>query len=182
VRGDIVGTAASPVVISAFGKAIAPASGLDFAIKSLSVSGGVEFLRVLAGYDLALAGKNADASIGSILVAADWRASSVLAGGNAGADGFIGTADDAKLTGAQDTAEIFSTIAKLTIKGQAFGSTTVGDTFGIVAEQITKAKIGKATFKFDVGARDAADAFAAASTGPGATGLASDFFLREITI
>lgn len=184
VRGDIVGTEAAPVIISGFGKATAPTKGPDLAIKSLKVSGGVEFLSVLAGYDLTLVGLNADASTGAISVGADWRASSVLAGGSAGADGFLGTTDDAKLSGGgvRDTAEIFSTIAILTIKGQAFGSTTVGDTFGVVAEQISKAKIGKAAFKFDKGERDAADAFAAASTGPGATGLASDFFLREITV
>jgi autotransporter-associated beta strand protein len=184
VRGDIIGTDAAPVIISGFGKAVAPTRGTDLAIKSLKVSGGVEFLRVLAGYDLTLTGRNADASITSISVGADWHASSVLAGVSAGADGFEGTADDAKLTtaGVRDTATIFSTIASLTIKGQAFGSTGSGDSFGIVAEQINRAKVGKATFKFDKGERDAADAFALASTGPGATGLPSDFFLREVTI
>lgn len=183
VRGDIAGTDSEPVIISGFGKAIAPTAGKDLAIKSLKVGGGVESLRVLAGYDLALAGLNADASTGAITVGADWRASTVLVGVSAGADGFAGTADDAKLAtgGVRDTAEIFSTIASITIRGQAFGSTAAGDTFGIVAEQITKAKIGKAVLKFDKGARDAVDAFALASTGPGATGLSSDFFLREVT-
>ena len=184
VRGDIIGTDAAPVIISGFGKAVAPTKGTDLAIKSLKVSGGVEFLRVLAGYDLALTGKNADASTGAISVGADWRASTVLAGVDGGADGFAGTADDAKLTtaGVRDTATIFSTIASLTIKGQAFGSTGSGDNFGIAAEQIKQAKVGKITFKLDKGERDAADAFALAPTGPGATGLASDFFLREVTI
>src|SRR4029453_5639402 len=80
VRGDIVGTAAAPVIISGFGKSAAPAKGLDVAIKSLKVSGGLEFLRVVAGYDLTLTGLNADAAIKSISVGADWRASTVLAG------------------------------------------------------------------------------------------------------
>jgi autotransporter-associated beta strand protein len=184
VRGDIVGTEKGPVIISAFGKAVGPAKGLDVAIKSLVVSGGVDFLKVLAGYDFTLTGMNADASIGAITVGADWRASTVLAGVKAGADGFAGTDQNAKLTGGgvRDTAEIFSTIASVTIKGQAFGSISGGDTFGIVAEQITKAKVGKAVFKLDKGARDAVDAFALATTGPGATGLSSDFFLREVTL
>ena len=52
----------------------------------------------------------------------------------------------------------------------------------IVAEQIKQAKVGKTTFKLDKGERDAADAFALAPTGPGATGLASDFLVREVTI
>lgn len=184
VRGDIVGAVDAPVIISGFGKADAPTKGLDVAIKSLKVSGGVDSLRVLAGYDLTLADLNADASIKSITVGSDWRASSVLAGAGAGADGFIGTADDAKPTGGgvRDADEIFSTIANLTIKGQAYGSSTGGDTFGIVAEQITKAKVGKAVLKLDKGARDANDAFALAATGPGATGLPSDFFLREVIV
>ncbi|MHA3770507.1 beta strand repeat-containing protein [Verrucomicrobiota bacterium sgz303538] len=185
VRGDIVGTASAPVIISGFGKAVAPTKGLDVAIRSLKVSGGVDFLRVLAGYDLTLTGLNADASINSIFVGADWRASTVLAGVTTGADGFAGTEDDAKFGpggGVRDTAEIFSTIARITIKGQAFGSTSNGDSFGIVAEQISAAKVGKATLKLDKGALDTVDAFALGSTGPGATGLASDFFLREVTL
>ena len=54
-------------------------------------------VEVLAGYSLTLGGTNADASIGAISVGTDWRASSVLAGGKAGVDTFIGTADDAKV-------------------------------------------------------------------------------------
>ena len=78
---------------------------------------------------------------------------------------------------------IFSQIASVTIKGQAFGtSSTNGDTFGIVAELIGKAKIGTTSLILDKGERDVADAFALATTGLGATGLSSDFFLREITI
>lgn len=181
VRGDIIGTADSPVVITGFGKLNGPSKGTDLAIKSLKVSGGVDSLRLLAGYDLALAGVNADASIGSIFVSADWRASSVLAGVSEGVDGFAGTADDLKLAtgGVRDTAGIFSAIASITIKGQAFGSVGGGDSFGIVAEQIKKASVAKAALKLDKGERDAADAFALASTGPGATELPSDFFLRE---
>jgi autotransporter-associated beta strand protein len=176
VRGDIVGSDTAPVVISGFGKADAPTKGSDVAIKSLKVSGGVEFLRVLAGYDLTLTGLNADAAINSISVSADWRASTVLAGVSAGADGNDGTADDAKLTtiGVRDNADIFSAIAKLTIKGQAFGTIDAADHFGIVAEQITKAKIGKATLKLDRGERDADDVFAIGAT--------SDFFVREATV
>lgn len=186
VRGDIIGTASAPVIISGLGKAVAPTKGVNLAIKSLTVSGGVDSLRVLAGYNLSLAARNADASIGAITVGADWRAGTVLAGVTGGADGFAGTADDAKIAGGgvQDAAAVFSTIAGLTIKGQAYGSTAGADAFGIVAEQITKAKVGKALFKLDKGPRDAADAFALAATGPGPgnPGLASDFFLREVTL
>lgn len=98
---------------------------------------------MLAGFDLTLTGLNADASLNSIFVGADWRASTVLAGVTAAADGFAGTADDAKFGpggGVRDTAEISSTIARLTIKGQALGTCN------------------------------------------SATGLASDFFLREVKL
>lgn len=148
------------------------------------VTGGVNFLRVLGGFDLALAGQNADAAIGAITVGADWRASTVLAGAKAGTDGHEGTSDDTKIAGAgvRDTATIFSQIASITIKGQAFGSTTIGDSFGIVAEQIGKAKIGAATLKLTKGQRSPTDFFALAITGPGPApdNAASDFFLREI--
>lgn len=56
------------------------------------------------------------------------------------------------------------------------------DRFGIVAEQIGKAQIGVVKFKFDKGERDAADAFAATPTSPGAGVLTFDFFLREIVV
>ncbi|HEV7402118.1 MAG TPA: autotransporter-associated beta strand repeat-containing protein [Chthoniobacteraceae bacterium] len=172
IRGNIVGTTASPVVISAFGKAIAPKKGIDLAIASLTVGGEVESLRVLAGYDLTLTGKNADASIGAITVGADWRASTVLAGVSAGADGLDGTIDDAKLNvaGMRDTVGIFSQIASITIKGQAFGTLAGGDSFGIVAEQIGRAKVGAVTLPFKRGSRTAGDFFAIGATGDFAIG------------
>ena len=182
MRGDIVGTAIAPVIISGFGKADEPSKGPDLAIKSIKVSGGVEFLRVLAGYNVGLTGLNADASIGAISVGTDWRSSTVLAGVTEGVDGFAGTDDDAKIAGIRDNGTIFSQIASLTIKGQAFGSAEAGDTFGVVAELIAKAKIGINSLKLIKGEGDPEDAFALAATGPGATGLPSDFFLREITI
>ena len=83
----------------------------------------------------------------------------------------------------RDVAGRFATIASITIKGQALGSVAIGDTFGIVAEQILKAKIGARTFTFDPGERDLADAFPAGPTGPGAgpDNAVNDFFIREIT-
>ena len=168
--------------ISAFGQATAPTKGVDLALKSLTVKGNAEKVLIAVGTNSVAA--NADASIGAISVGRAWLASSVLAGVKVGADTFLGTADDTKATGStstRDTAAIFSQIASITIKGQALGTAASGDSFGIVAEQIGKAKIGARKFVFDKGERDAADAFAAAPTGPGASGLVSDFFLREIT-
>ena len=174
VRGDIVGTHDAPVIISGFGKTVAPTTGKDVAIASLKVGGGVEWLRVLAGYNLALTGQNADASIGAISVGADWRASTVLVGVSAGADGRAGTADDAKLTGGtvRDNANIFSQIASIAIKGQAFGTVASGDSFGIAAEKIGTAKVARAVLPFKPGPNTTGDFFAIGAT--------NDFAIGEV--
>lgn len=172
IHGNIVGTTANPVVISAFGKAIAPKKGIDLAIASLTVGGEVESLRVLAGYDLALTGKNADAAIGAITVGADWRASTVLAGVSATAGGLDGTSADVKLNGVgvRDTVGIVSQIAGITIKGQALGTFASGDSFGIVAEQIGRAKVGAVTLPFKKGPHTVGDFFTIGATGDFAIG------------
>lgn len=176
IGGDLVSASNVLPAIQAFGQAAIPAKGLDVAIKSLTVKGSVDAVRIVAGF-----GTNADASIGAISVGRSWIASSVLAGTTVGADGFAGNSDDAKATNGRDEGR-FSTIASILIGGQAIGTAAATDAFGITAEQIVKAKIGSVVFKFDKGERDAADAFAAAPTGPGATGLVSDFFIREVTL
>jgi hypothetical protein len=124
VRGDIVGSAATPAVISAFGRTVAPTKGADTAIASLAVGGRVEFARILAGYGTDGTPLNADASVGTVKVGADWIASTLLAGAGAGMDTYEGTADDEKLSGGsvRDSDSIFSSIAALTIKGQAYGT------------------------------------------------------------
>ncbi|MEQ1862433.1 MAG: hypothetical protein ABMA13_21150 [Chthoniobacteraceae bacterium] len=182
IGGELLGASNGTATIEALARdRSATTKGADLALKSLTVKGGVEGALVRLGF-----GFNADASLGALSVGREWLSSSVQAGVEKGADTFIGTADDSKTTattlGFTDVATRFSTIAKITIKGQALGSAAVGDSFGIVAEQIGKAKIGARTFVFDKGERDAADSFAAAPTGPGPApdNAASDFFIREI--
>jgi len=178
IGGDLLGDGVNPT-IAAFGQLLSPAKGPDVAIKTLDVKGGIANARIDAGI-----GTNADASIGKISVGREWLASSVRAGVSAGADGFLGTADDTKTTGAllRDRAGNFSTISSIIIKGQALGSAAAGDAFGLVAEQITAAKIGAFSLALTKGARHAADTFLAAPTRPGATGLDSDFIIREIVV
>ncbi len=179
IVGDVFGTAADPAVISGFGKLAPPAGGIDLAIGSVTVLGSADRLRILAG-----TGGNADAAIGAITVGRSWLASSALAGVGAGADGLEGTRDDARLSGAgvRDNIAIASRIAGVTIKGQAFGTTAAGDSFGIIAEQIVRAKMGAVAFKLTAGARTPADFFVAGATAPGPTGLASDFSIGEATL
>lgn len=169
VGGDLLQAA-----ISAKGQSPAPAKGADLAIKSLTVKGSIESSSISVG-----AGLNPDASIGAVSVGHQWKASSLIAG-VAGLDGFIGTEDDRIAPGTNSSSR-FSSIASIVIKGQALGSTSTGDHFGIVAELIGKAQIGTAVFKLDKGERDTTDRFIAAPTGPGAGALPFDFYIREIT-
>ncbi|MEA3209933.1 MAG: hypothetical protein QOE70_2990 [Chthoniobacter sp.] len=167
IAGDLIGDGAS-ATISAFGQFPAPMTGLDVAIKSLTVKGGLEKARIEAGTG---AMANADAAIGAISVGREWLASSVLAGVRAGADGLVGTSDDAKLLPAvRDVGSIFSQIASITIKGQAFGTTAGDDSFGVIAEQIGKAKIGSVTLRFTSGPRTVGDFFAVGTTNDFAIG------------
>jgi autotransporter-associated beta strand protein len=180
IGGDLIGYGSQPT-ITARGSLTPPAKGPHFAIQSLIVKGNVEdaLIKLSPGIP---SSDNADASLGSLSVGREWIASSLLAATAAGLDGFVGTADDRKINSPnmQDEATRYSTIANILIKGQALGTAASNDNFGIVAEQILKAKIGSVVFKLNPGERDAADAFALAPTGPGPNQLTSDFFLREI--
>lgn len=146
IGGGIFGTTANPAFITVGGMT-SPLNGADLVLKTLDVKGGVELARILAGYDFqftaAPVAMNADAQIGKVSVGGDWFATSLVAGVDDGADNFFGTADDAKIAGGD--ANIVSRIGSVTIKGQAQGTPTGGDNFGIVAEQVGPVKVGKFT-------------------------------------
>ena len=192
IRGDIAGTALAPVVISAVGQAIVPIRGIDMAIGSLHVGGSVGLahagantaaLRLLAGYDAAGVPKNADASIGEIVVGGYWRASSAFAGVGAGPGGFVGVKDDAVLRGenVRDNPNIVSQISRIVIGTSVAGSPGAGDSFGILAETIGGCRIGTAILRFTPGAHGAGDYFFPSGvTGPGPTGLPRDFAIGEV--
>jgi hypothetical protein len=189
IGGDLIGDGGPTIFAFVDVLPNLTARSLDVALKSLTVRGSVENARLEFGTQDNAA--NADATVGAISVGRAWSGSSLIVGVDAGPDGFFGTSDDTKATGTLRTrdnplvggAPRFSTIASVVIKGQALGTTTAGDSFGIVAEQILSAKVGARTFKFDRGERDVTDAFALSPTGPGPApdNAASDFFLREIT-
>ena len=177
VSGDITGTAAAPVLITAVGNNNATLLRIDLAIGGIHAGGSVGFLRVLAGAARTGVVSNEDASIGKITVTGDWRASTVFAGATAGPDGFEGTTDDATLN---HTQKIFSRIAAIAIGGQPFGTLTVGDSFGIIAEQIGKLKVGGTRFRLERGEQSPGDLFPLGATVPGPNGLPSDFVIAEI--
>ena len=177
VLGGITGTAAAPVLITALGNHNATPLHIDLAIAGIKAGGSVEFLRVLAGANRAGVVSNEDASIGKIVVDGDWHASTVLTGSGAGPDGFEGTADDST---ANNTQRLFSHIAAIVIGGQAFGTLTVGDSFGIIAEEIGKLKVGGIRFRLESGEHSPGDLFPLGATVPGPNGLPSDFVIGEI--
>lgn len=57
-------------------------------------------------------------------------------------DSAFGDANDAKASGGKDVAELRSKIGSVTIAGQALGTVSGTDHFGIVAEQLNAVKIG----------------------------------------
>ncbi len=179
VAGSIVGSETALVRIEGFGQLVAPTKGTDLAIKSVSVKGSVEFGTIRAGDT----GFNADASIGSITVGGDWIASSVIAGYYTSAgDNVLFTNDDTlAANSARNATGIAAGIASFTVKGQAFGTAdNTADMFGIVAEQIGKAKIGARSFAFKAGATKEAFFAAPTITGAGAENPAFDFIIREL--
>ena len=173
VGGSISGVG-QQVQIRAVGQLTPPTSGLDLAIGSVDVRGSIEGALIQAGVT---GTGNRDASIGSIKVGGDWIASIAHAATSVGSDLRFGTNDDDRVSSSRDNPALFSTIGRIAIKGQALGTAAAGDTFGIIAERIGKAKVGGRTFAFTPAA---AEGFFAAPTGPGATGLSSDFTIREI--
>jgi hypothetical protein len=137
--GNIIGNSTNPVIISARGRAVQTST--DLAIGQLAVKGRVEFAQILAGFNTAGTGVNADAQIGPVTVGSDWIASSLVAGAIA-STGFFGDSDDAKIVDVNDDPLVFSKIVSLTIGGQALGTIAGGDHFGIVAENVGVVKVG----------------------------------------
>ncbi len=145
VQGSIIGNADSIATIVARGREV-PTSTTDQAISRIIVRGRVEYASIFAGYDRDLVGKNADAQIGSVRVGGDWIATSVVAGAGPGLNARFGTADDIGLggPGVKDTANTFSKIGSVSIRGTALGSpesVSTLDQYGIVAERIGPVRV-----------------------------------------
>ena len=145
IKGNVIGTANSPAIISAVGQPT-PTATIDVAIKSISVTGRVEFGRILAGYDVNGAPVNADAQIGSI-TANDWIASDAAAGVQS-TNAFFGDDNDALIPEAGQSATIVSRIASIVIRNLIYGSSTAADSYGFVAEQIGSLKIAGVAIPF----------------------------------
>jgi hypothetical protein len=176
IGNDVIGTAASPVVIYAYGARKPLEYGRHLAIGSFVVGGDVEYLKLLAA-NVPPDSSSDDGSIGLIRVEGDWRASTAIAGVSAGPDGFEGTADDRAFQ--HFNRYVVSQIAKIVINGTVSGSSASGDSFGIMAEEIVKARIGGLLLPLTSGEHSPGDFFALGDTGPGPTGIATDFVIGE---
>jgi hypothetical protein len=171
IKGNILGNATNPAIISARGSAV-PTGTTDVAIASLTVLGRVEYTRILAGVDSIGSFANADAQIGAVTVGGDWIASSLAAGANPGGNLFYGDGDDVKISGVniKDAAQVASKIASVTIGGQILGTDGGIDHFGIVAETVGAVKVGGTPLTLSPGAGN--DAVP--------VGITSDFTINEL--
>jgi hypothetical protein len=174
IAGSCLGNESNSAVISG-GRGLVR----DFVFKSIKIGGSVEETDILAGYDVLSNPVNADTQIGDVTVGRDWFASNLVSGVFQGMDGAFGTADDVAINpidnpGATNNPALFSTIAKITIKGQAQGETSaVIGSYGILAGKIGGLKTGGRTFEFTSVPLD--DVLRIGATG----GAAGDFFARE---
>jgi hypothetical protein len=141
IGGDLLSEdLGKPVVISALGTLNPGSSAAAVAIAGINIQGAVTNAKILAGYTTSLGAANRDSSIGPVKVGGNWRASSLVAGvADTGLPGFgIG---DSLITG-DNTPGLVASIARLTIKGTALGSSDLGDHFGITAERLLRVTIG----------------------------------------
>jgi hypothetical protein len=150
IKGGVLGTAADPVFIVARGR---DSQSNPLALGTLSIGGSAEFLEVLGGFSNSAQLRNADANLGTITVGGAWRAGSITAGVEKGADGQFGTFDDALGTLGDDPVNR-SKIAAIIIKGRALGTAAGGDAFGFVAQEIGSLKIGASSLPMQPGARN----------------------------
>ncbi len=139
IRHDILGeSSANPVSITAGGKRLATATTL-VAISGLTVGGQVSNAEVLAGFDIAGAAVNPNASIGAVKVKQGWTASTLAAGISPGNDGLFGTFDDQRISGS--ASPLISRIASIVIGGDVRGTSGSGDHFGFISGIIGRMRI-----------------------------------------
>ncbi len=119
-------------------------------IGNLAIGGRVAHSDFLIGYDLNVDAVNPDVQVDKIIITGNWVDSNLAVGVEEGPDGFFGLGTDTAIAGG--SASIVSRIASLTIKGHAYGTLSDSDDyFGIVAQEIAKARIGLANLPLTVG-------------------------------
>ncbi len=139
ITGDVRGAATANVHIVAEGLAAPASSSKANAIKSLTVSGDVSRLDLLAGYSTSLSPLRSDVQIGAVVAKGSWSRSNVLAGVKPD-----GTAI------ADVNAAIVSRIASISVTAGISGApgAVPGSTFLFSAQQIGSLKVGSTKFAF----------------------------------
>jgi hypothetical protein len=149
IRGNIVGNASNAALISAGGQ-LRPRGTSDMAIGSITVNGNVSHAKIRAGDSgfLDFGIRNADAQIGNVVIGGNWTASEMGAGTytRSGSTYSKIFADDIK-----DSPRVNSRIASITIGGTVRGTSTVGDQFGFIAENIGSLRIGTTSHALNTG-------------------------------
>lgn len=173
VGGDIFGSSAVRVIISAVGTA-QQSTQHDLAIGSIHVGGAMKNVDVLAGFDLNTNPVNVDAQIGSIHITKDLIATNLVAGVTSGAgDAYFGDTNDQRITDSTDRpfpSKLRTVIIGGVVDGSSDSST---DHFGFVADQIGLLKINGAAVALTPGPiNDTVPQQIAATT--------ADVFLREV--
>lgn len=158
IGGEVTGTSANPVVISAAsGASTSSRPKTDVAIQSVTIGQAVDFLDLLAGYSPTVStgsGTTANpagaplgtptdgsAQIGTVTFGSSLTATNVVAGVMPDSNGEFGTAGDAAIpTGIGD---VHSTIAGIIVDGQVNG--TSSGSFGFVAELLKNVMVDGAT-------------------------------------
>lgn len=131
--------AAEPTIITALAKLSPDRASRAVGINALTVKGDVENARILVGYNAAGDGLNPDASIGKVSVGGNWKASSLASGVLDNGNDDFGINDSVIPEAVAD--QILARITSIVIRGEATGSSTPGDHFGIVAELISSVRI-----------------------------------------
>jgi len=131
IDGDLAASATNAAIVTARGALAAASIAKGIAIGTVSIGGSVDHAQILAGYDHTGAGVNADASIGSLVVAQNWTAASLVAGVIAGPDNLFGTEDDALISSSNS---LIAKIGSIVIKGHTV------DSGGFVGEEISAFK------------------------------------------
>ncbi len=155
VKGSIIGTAASPVIISAEGLQTLKA---DVAIGSFTVDGNMTYGALLAGYYQSDLGagtttpSNPTAQIGAVVVKGNFTASDLLAGvENDGSDSTNGTpfafgdTENVAISNPSGPSTIEASIASIVIGGTAAGDSNMSAAYEIVANTIGSLKLGGVT-------------------------------------
>lgn len=154
VHGDMVGSPKSRAFIAA-GGGTDPTSEPNLALGRVTIKGDVAFADIFAGILLTPNGVgeyqyiDADASIGTVTVDGNWRASNIVAGAqDLGLEGFgIG---DALISVDNDPKKI-AEIAKIVIKGDVSGSSQRRDFYGFVAQHIKAISLGGIPIALEIG-------------------------------